>query len=81
MNLIDAIMNRLFRQYEKGIVNKTIERCAQVCDKNAKDADEMYYLLHGLVSHPDTDMGVLKYACYNGQAGRDANDIRKLRHG
>lgn len=70
----------IWRYFYPFAVSSTIDRCAKICDKNAADADKMYYIMREIASHPNEDIGVLKYACYNGQAGRDANDIRKLKN-
>lgn len=64
--------------YIKSVVNDTIERCAALCDKNAKEADDMYWVLKAIASD-ENDFGVLKFAAWSGQAGRDANAIRGLK--
>jgi hypothetical protein len=73
--MIDILMRIFFGWY----FNRVIECCASVCDKNSFEADEFYGELRGIAPDPTCDMGVLKYACYAGQASRDAHDIRKLK--
>ena len=79
--MIDRLMRRFFNWYITEIVNATIERCAQTCEQNSIESDRMYWMLREIASYPDEDIGVLKYACYAGQSGRDATDIRKLKNG
>ncbi len=79
MKAINWIMEKFLGWYIRHIVDATIERCANVCEMNHYTAEEMYWSLREIASYPDSDMGVLKYACYSGQAARDADNIRKLK--
>jgi hypothetical protein len=72
--MIDGLMRFFFGWY----INRIIERCARVCEKNSVEADEYYRTIREVASSPDSDFGVLKYVCYAGQASRDAYDIRTL---
>jgi hypothetical protein len=74
--MIDGLMWFFFGWY----FNRIVERCAKVCDKNSREADDFYDVMREIASDPDRDMGALKYVCYSGQAARDAYDIRKLKN-
>lgn len=79
--MINKLMRKFFASYIDRIVNATIERCAQVCEMNSVENELFYMKLHDISTHPDTDFGVLKYIACSGQAGRDADEIRRLKNG
>lgn len=68
----------LFGFYRQSIINQTIERCAEICDGNARDEEEAYQMLKALIPE-NSSLGLLRHVAAAGQAVRDAKDIRALK--